>query len=143
VVTGFVKMPEGYAGGRAYVGVFDTPIMQRRPPSAAVINIGSPDQAAPYRLTCVPEGTWYLHAVAVTDTVDPEPWSRRTLLVTGPVVVRVAGDLTVRADVCLRSRRLNDLPVLLALPDLEAPMDDLEPITESAVVADLASPPRS
>jgi hypothetical protein len=38
---------------------------------------------------------------------------------------------------------LNDLPVLLALPDLEAPMDDLEPITESAVVADLASPPRS
>jgi AraC family transcriptional regulator len=141
-VSGMISLPDGYVSGRVYVGVFDTPIVQRRPPSADVIEVASSRQPASYRLGCVPDGNWYLHAVAVADTTDPDPWARRTLLVDGPTLVRVTPGVPVRAAISLRPRRPTDLPVLFALPDLEAPLDDFASVAEPAADVDLSSPPR-
>jgi AraC family transcriptional regulator len=145
-VTGMISLPEGYGAARAYIGVFDTPIMQRRPASAAIVDIGSGARPAPFRLAGIPEGTWHVHAVAVADTGDPEPWTRRTLLVGGRRPVRVTADVPVRVSISLRLRRPTDLPVLLALPDLETPPDDLAAAAaeaEESAVMDLTSPPHS
>jgi AraC family transcriptional regulator len=119
---GTVLLPPGYAAARVYVGVFDTPLVQRRPRSVARLDIvpGS-RRAQPYWLPGVPEGSWFLHAVAVADTDEPEPWTRRHQLAGGGGRVR-AGDL---GAITLHPRTLTDLPVLLALPDLEAELDFL------------------
>jgi AraC family transcriptional regulator len=143
VVTGTISMPEGYVRGQAYVGVFDTPIVQRRPPAATVVGLESAAQA-PFRLGRIPEGTWYVHAIAVADTVDPEPWARRTLLTGGRVLVQVAEGAPVRVSISLRTGRPTDLPVLFALPDLEAPLDSFADVAEpaDAEALDLTSPQR-
>jgi AraC family transcriptional regulator len=118
-VAGAVTLPAGYAGARLYLGAFDTPIVQRRPVSAVVASIESPGQPHRFRLPNVPDGEWFIHAVAVADTADPEPWTSRVLLVGrhGPVSVE-AGAGTC-AEIGLRPRRSTDLPILFALPDLE------------------------
>jgi AraC family transcriptional regulator len=125
-VTGTVRLPEGYAGARVYLGVFDTRILQRRPQSAAMLDLTS-QRSHPYWLPKVPDGRWFLHVVAVADTDEPEPWTRRHLLVGGGVQVRATlGAIT------LRPRSLTDLPALLALPDLEAELDGLTQSVEHA-----------
>jgi AraC family transcriptional regulator len=125
-VTGTVRLPEGYAGARVYLGVFDTPILQRRPQSAAMLDVTS-QQSHSYWLPKVPDGRWFLHAVAVADTDEPEPWTRRHLLVGGGGQVR-----STLGAITLRSRNLTDLPALLALPDLEAELDGLTHSVEHA-----------
>jgi hypothetical protein len=116
---GTVQLPEGYAGARVFVGIFDTRILQRRPQSAALFDVTS-QRTHPYWLPRVPDGRWFLHAVAVADTDEPEPWTRRHLLVGGGGQVRATlGAIT------LRPRSRTDLPALLALPDLEAELDGL------------------
>jgi AraC-like DNA-binding protein len=134
-VSGTISLPEGYRGARVYIGVFDTPILQRRPPSAAVVDVAGSGHPAPFRLGCVPEGNWYIHAVAVADTADPEPWTRRTLLVGGRRPVRVTAGVSVRAAVSVRTRRPTDLPILLALPDLESRLEAVAPLAEPAAAA--------
>jgi hypothetical protein len=58
--------------------------------------------------------------VAVADTDEPEPWTRRHLLVGGGDQVKsTLGAMT------LRPRSLADVPALLALPDLEAELKGL------------------
>jgi len=131
---GTIRLPEGYAGARVYVGIFDTRILQRRPRSAALFDVTS-QRTHSYWLPGVPAGRWYLHAVAVADTDEPEPWTQRHLLVCGgrelaggrePAVGRGLGELT------LRPRSLTDLPALLALPDLEAELERLtHPVTHA------------
>lgn len=127
-VTGTIVFPRGYACGRIYLGVFDTPIVQRRP--AADVIIDAPVAAVPssFQLAGVPEGTWFVRAVAVADNTDPEPWTRRTLLVGGAGPVTVADDTVISARIELRARRPTDLPILLALPDFEPqPADGVTP----------------
>lgn len=120
-VTGTVRLPEGYASARVYIGVFDTPIVQRRPQSAAWLDVTS-QRTHEYWLPRMPEGRWFLHALAVADTAEPEPWTRRHLLVGGGGQVRSAlGGIT------LRPRCPTDLPALLALPELEAEWEGLTP----------------
>jgi AraC family transcriptional regulator len=125
---GTIRLPEGYAAARVYVGIFDTQILQRRPQSAALLDVTSP-RTHPYWLPRVPDGRWYLHAVAVADTDEPEPWTRRHLLVGGGGrVPAAAGGQTSKATlgaITLRPRTLTDLPALLALPDLEAGLEGL------------------
>lgn len=124
--VGTVRLPEGYAVARVYIGIFDSPIMQRRPYSATLVNMTS-QRAHQYWLPPLPAGRWYLHAVAAADTAEPEPWTRRHLL--------VGGGGQVQADpgvITLRPRRRTDLPALLALPDLEV---ELEGLTESVAHA--------
>ncbi|MDQ2811061.1 MAG: AraC family transcriptional regulator [Actinomycetota bacterium] len=125
-MTGTVRLPEGYAGARVYLGVFDTRILQHRPQSAAMLDVTS-QRSHPYWLPDVPDGRWFLHMVAVADTDEPEPWTQRHLLVGGGGQVR--GTL---GAVTLRPRTLTDLPVLLALPDLEAELDGLAHSVEHA-----------
>jgi AraC family transcriptional regulator len=125
-MTGTVRLPEGYAGARVYLGVFDTRILQHRPQSAAMLDVTS-QRPQPYWLPKVPDGRWFLHMVAVADTDEPEPWTRRHLLVGGGGQVRATlGAIT------LRPRSLTDLPALLALPDLEAELDGLTHSVEHA-----------
>jgi AraC family transcriptional regulator len=116
---GAIRLPEGYAGARVYVGIFDTRILQRRPQSAALFDVTS-QRTHSYWLPRIPAGRWFLHAVAVADTDEPEPWTQRQLLVGGGDQVQATlGELT------LRPRSLTDLPPLLALPDLEAELERL------------------
>jgi AraC family transcriptional regulator len=123
---GTVRLPEGYAVARVYVGIFDTRIVQRRPQAATVLDVTS-QRTHPYWLPRVPEGRWYLHAVAVADTDEPEPWTRRHLLVgAGGQLKSALGAIT------LRPRSLTDLPTLLALPDLEAELEALTRTVEHA-----------
>src|ERR1700678_1379975 len=116
---GTVRLPEGYGEARVYLGIFDTRILQRRPLSAVVLDVTS-QRSRSYWLPKVPDGRWFLHAVAVADTDEPEPWTQRHLLVGGGDQVRATlGAIT------LRPRGQTDLPALLALPDLEAELDEL------------------
>jgi AraC family transcriptional regulator len=144
-VTGMITLPRGYAGVSVYVGAFDTPIVQRRPACATIVQVPSAAQAASYHLGCVPAGTWFIHAVAVADSIDPEPWTRRTLLIGGHGPVTVAAGADTPLTIRLRTRQPTDLPILLALPDLEAQLDDLpsaevEPISPSGLEPAPAAP---
>lgn len=126
-VTGTVTLPSGYACGPVYVGAFDTPIIQRQPASSAIVDPAD----GSYVLSAVPQGVWFLRAVAVADTTAPEPWTRRTLLVggAGPLAIAANASLSVRIE--LRPRQRTDLPILLALPDLEPrPARTAEPAVE-------------
>ncbi len=124
--VGTVQLPEGYAAARVYVGIFDTQIVQHRPQSATLLDVTS-QRKRPYWLPGIPDGRWFLHAVAVADTDEPEPWTRRHLLVGGGAQVKASlGAIT------LRPRSLTDLPALLALPDLEP---ELEGLTRSVAHA--------
>jgi AraC-like DNA-binding protein len=124
-VTGTIRLPESYAVARVYVGIFNSPIVQRHPIAAITMDI-SPGRC-PYRLPGVPEGHWFIHAIAVADTVDPEPWTRRALLASGQTQAQVTAGDASEIPISLRPRCRMDLPVLLALPDLEADRDEFQP----------------
>lgn len=114
-VTATITLPSGYACGPLYLGAFDTPIIQRQPACSIIVEAAEGD----YVLPTVPPGTWFLRAVVVADSAAPEPWTRRTLLVggAGPVTVEPGASPSVKIE--LRPRQRTDLPILLALPDLE------------------------
>lgn len=117
-VTGLVDLAPGYATARVYVGAFETPIIQRRPLAWTIIDTTSASSAW-YRLANVPPGEWFIRAVAEADSAEPEPWTRRCMLVGGQGSVLVtAGDVS-EVDVTLRGRRSTDLPILFAIPGLE------------------------
>jgi AraC-like DNA-binding protein len=144
-VAGAVRLPEGFAVARVYAGIFDTPIIQRQPACAIVAEIDSRTGRCAYRLAGAPVGSGFLHAVAVADTVDPEPWTHRALLTSGARPVRVTAGGVTEIPISLRPRCRLDLPVLLALPDLEPEWDDFQspeamrmPVAE-AVPVSLAS----
>src|SRR5260370_36470714 len=61
---GTVRLPEGYAVARVYVGIFDTQILQRRPQPATLLDATS-QRTHPYWLPKVPDGSWFLHVVDV------------------------------------------------------------------------------
>ena len=127
LVAGTISMPEDYGVARVYIGAFSTPIVQGSPVSAVVADVISAGQPGRYRLADVPEGTWFIHAVAVADSADPEPWTRRSVLVGGHEAVTVGAGAEIRADISLRPKCVTDLPILLALPDLEAGPDIFAP----------------
>lgn len=128
-VAGTVTLPAGYASASVYVGIFNTAIVQRLPSSASVVEIAVPDEPSTYRLVDVPEGTWFLHAVAVAETAEPEPWTTRALLVACHADIKVISGTGTHVTMALRPRRPTDLPILLALPDLES----TEPVATPAM----------
>lgn len=117
-VAGAVTLPAGYATGRVYIGAFETPIIQRQPVSSTVVQAVA-GQATRYHLPDVTPGRWFIRAVATADSADPEPWTRRSLLLCGVNPVTVKGRATSIVDIALRPRRVTDLPVLYAVPELE------------------------
>lgn len=122
-VSGAIILPDDYANASVCVGVFSTPIVQGEPVSAtlAAIESAAPPQA--FRLENVPAGTWFVHAVAVADTVHASPWTTRVQLTGTCASVRIAAGARAVVIIPLRPRRPTDLPVLFALPDLEAALD--------------------
>ena len=121
-VTGMITFPKGYAGARVFLGAFDTPIVQRQPAAAVVVEPTDTSEPVFFRLAGVPQGRWHLRAVAVADSSDPEPWTRRTLLI-GGCGLNAVGDVHC-APIELRPKQPTDLPILLALPELESPLDE-------------------
>ncbi|MET7426939.1 helix-turn-helix transcriptional regulator [Dactylosporangium sp. NPDC005555] len=117
-VAGTVAMPAEYATATVFIGAFPTPIIQRRPASRAVIQVDA-GATATFCLPDVAPGTWYVRAVATADSADPEPWTRRSLLLSDVKSVAVTDDRISAASIALRPRRITDLPVLYAVPDLE------------------------
>jgi AraC family transcriptional regulator len=140
-VTGTLSMSADYESARVYIGIFDTPIIQRRPVSSIIID-ASYGEAARYRLPNVPPGKWYVRAVAAADSADPEPWTRRALLVGGQGPVTVSAAATTIIDVALHPRSRSDLPVLFAVPDLEpriiAPTGDAGYLAEAELLPTVA-----
>jgi AraC-like DNA-binding protein len=118
IVTGAVTLPPGYAAARVYIGAFETPIIQRRPASWTVVEAHSGAKTQ-YCLPDVVPGTWYIRAVATADSIDPEPWTRRSLLLDDVDPLTVTDKSTSVVNIALRPRRMTDLPILYAIPDLE------------------------
>lgn len=139
-VYGTIALPGGYAGARVYVGAFTTPVVQHAPAAAVLVDLPAGGRSSLYHLPPVPRGKWFIHAVGVADSTDPEPWTRRTALVGVHHPVSVTGG-AARAAISLRPRRMTDPPVLLALPDLEAWMAGSS-ATRPDVIAALESRPR-
>lgn len=134
-VTGQVVLPSDYASARVYLGVFETPIVQRRPASWMIVDTRSASPAS-YRLANVPPGEWFVRAVAEADSADPEPWTRRALLVGGQGSVTVTAGAATGVDIVLRARRPTDLPILFAVPDLKP--EGLATASTGAAAAELA-----
>jgi AraC family transcriptional regulator len=116
-VTGLVGLPPEYATARVYLGAFETPIVQRRPVAWTILDVRSAGPAS-YQLGSVPSGEWFIRAVAEADSADPEPWTRRSLLVGGQGSVTVTDGAASEVDITLRARRQTDLPILFAVPGL-------------------------
>jgi AraC family transcriptional regulator len=115
VLRGLACTPETKQPIRIYIGAFTGPIAQGPPVSCDVL-----DTPGPYRLNAVPDGEWYVRAVAVAvGDVDPRPWLRRPLFLGAPKPVLVRGGACIDLDIDLHPRGVFDLPVLLALPELD------------------------
>ncbi|MBV9823294.1 MAG: helix-turn-helix domain-containing protein, partial [Actinobacteria bacterium] len=115
-VRGSVNLPEIGAPARIYVSLFDSTIPQGAPIACAIL-----DSAGEYELPAVPEGQWFLHATAVAvRNLDPRPWMRKPLLLAASRPVKVVAGRSATMNVELRPPRLTDLPILLALPELDS-----------------------
>ncbi|MBW8802867.1 MAG: AraC family transcriptional regulator [Catenulispora sp. 13_1_20CM_3_70_7] len=114
VVRGLVALPDTDVPLRVYIGAFDSPIAQGMPVACDVL-----DSPGPFRLDGVPDGHWYVRAAAVPmRDVDPRPWARKPLFV-GAIEPVVGRRGVVDADVELHPVGPLDLPVLVALPELD------------------------
>jgi AraC-like DNA-binding protein len=117
-LSGWISVPDDMPELRVYLGVFDSPIVQRMPVACAVLD-GKVGHDA-FELTGVPEGEWYLLAAAVDVRDSPvnEHGSRVARLVAreGPVKI-ISGRETILA-LQMRAARSTDPPMLLAVPGL-------------------------
>ncbi|MFL6117495.1 MAG: helix-turn-helix transcriptional regulator [Catenulispora sp.] len=115
-VSGSVVLPPGGGVVRTFVGLFANPLIEGRPVACAVL-----DGAGCYSLRGVPAGTWYVRAAAVgVGEVEAQPWVRRPrLLGAGGEVTVAAGARVGERVIGLRKVTILDLPVLLALPELD------------------------
>jgi hypothetical protein len=132
-VAGQISLPKDYAWTRVYLGAFEGPIVQCRPVATAIVELSPTEVSHPYVLSNVPSAARFIHAVAVADTAHPEPWTHRTVLVGTRKLGPHRPGSGFSADISLRQRRPTDLPILLALPDLEVELDTFE-----AEVAEIA-----
>jgi AraC family transcriptional regulator len=115
-VRGTVTSPETGMSTRVYVALFESAIPQGSPAAYAVL-----DGEGSYDLRTVPDGQWFLFATAVAvQNLDPRPWMRKPVFLAASRPVRVVAGRTVTANVELRPPKLTDLPILLALPELDS-----------------------
>ena len=114
-VRGMVAVPETELPVRIYVGAFLGPVVEGLPTACDIL-----DSSGAYELPGVPDGTWFIRAAAVPlRDVGTEPWNRRPLFV-GSSPVETRGARGVESDIQLRPMSRVDLPVLLALPELDS-----------------------
>jgi hypothetical protein len=106
-----------------YLGAFATAVVQYPALASAVVDVPC-DRPSCYSLRDVPEGSWHLLAVAVAAGTGHDPRAVRTALVGGggTTTVTVTAGAVTSAAVRLRPAHPADVPVLLALPELEPPV---------------------
>jgi len=113
-ISGTLHFPEIDTPVRVYVGVFESIIAEGQPIACDVV-----DAPGTFHLTGVPDGEWFIRAVAVaTKDLDPQPSNRKPLFVSRRQWVKVNRDAKV-IDVYMRPVDAIDLPILLALPELD------------------------
>ncbi|MFJ5118169.1 helix-turn-helix transcriptional regulator [Kitasatospora sp. NPDC088548] len=112
-VTGSVTVPPTEGAVRVYVGAFKEPIVQGFPVACAVLN--GPGR---YRLDALPDGLWYVRATVLALDSQPRRRSHQPLFVgsSAPMTVRSG---RAEADIDTRPLCLLDMPILLALPELD------------------------
>lgn len=115
-VTGRLHFPADTGPVRVYVGAFNTPIMEGYPRSCDIL-----DESRPFRLD-IPNGLWFIRAAAVAmHDGQPGPQVRPPRLIGSGWAIRARGGRLYNTDVQLRTVTQLDLPILLALPELDAP----------------------
>lgn len=115
VVRGLVAYPDTELPTRVYIGAFGSPIAQGMPAACDVL-----DAPGPFRLTGVPDGAWHIRAAAVAlHGAGPGPRSRKPMFVGAVEAVRMHRDRVIDIDLELHPVGLLDLPVLVALPELD------------------------
>lgn len=122
-VHGSIVLPPHAVPLRVYVGVFGSPIVEGMPVSCDILD-ADPGGCLmhEYWLGSVPIGAWYIRAAAVAvrwvDS-DPRPWARRPLFVGSGNRVVMQPNLKVELPIPMRGVSRTDLPILLALPELD------------------------
>ena len=115
-VRGSVTSPDTGMPTRVYVGLFDSTILQGTPVACTAL-----DGDGTFELPAVPDGQWFIHAAAVAvHNLDPRPWVRKPVFRATSRPVKVVAGRIATANVDLRPPRLTDLPILLALPELDS-----------------------
>ena len=115
-LTGSINAPETFSG-LIFVGLFESPIPKTQPVACDLRTV-----AGQYRIGPVPDGQYYVMAVAFEKTDDPLTalLAETTLRgKTGPIEVK-NGAHGGAVDVTLREGRLTDPPIVVALPLLLA-----------------------
>ncbi|KQV13631.1 helix-turn-helix transcriptional regulator [Kitasatospora sp. Root107] len=115
-VQGELYVPDTELPIRIYVAAFKESIPEGQPKACDVL-----DRTGPYRLTGLPDGQWFVRAAVVSRApVEPRPWVRQPLFVgSSHLPVVISGGGTVEADVMTRPLGKLDIPILLALPELD------------------------
>jgi hypothetical protein len=115
-IYGKLNLPPTTTPKRVYVGSFSGPIVEGPPASCDIV-----DCADTYRLPAVPDGQWCIRAAAVAvQDADVQPWDRKPLFVSASLPAHVWQGGTVRMDIDMRPMSVIDLPILLALPELDS-----------------------
>ncbi|MEV6425162.1 AraC family transcriptional regulator [Streptomyces sp. NPDC051662] len=108
-ISGVVRSPYRTDSG-IYLGVFESPILERSPAARATIA-----HSGQFRIKGVPRGSWYVHAAAQ----GPLPGNASTA---HPLLVGTAGPVTIGPEtdaavqMTLRPLGWANPPILLALP---------------------------
>jgi len=115
-LTGRLHIPDSADRVRVYVGAFNTPIVEGLPQACDIL-----EGSGPFHLA-VPDGLWFVRvaAVAVNDA-GPGPTVRMPRLLGSGWPVKARGGRVYSADVHLHAVTPFDLPILLALPELDGP----------------------
>lgn len=114
-VTGCITAPGPFVGCIC-AGLFPKPIPQGRPVACTRLF-----EAGPYRIDAVPDGRYYLMVAAFPFSLDPGayllPGEDLLVGIQGPIEVQKGGS-SHPIDVTLRSHRITDPPVIVAVPFL-------------------------
>jgi AraC family transcriptional regulator len=114
-VDGTIRLPATEQPVRIYVGAFRESLVQGRPTACAIL-----DGPGEFSLR-VPEGVWYVRAAVIAMSDCPvAPKERRPLLVASSQPLCVRRDQDTRVNLVARPLSPLDLPILLALPELDS-----------------------
>jgi AraC-like DNA-binding protein len=115
-VCGWVGVPDIEMPVRVYVAAFEDPIVEGIPRACEIR-----DGSGPFWLDALPEGQYFVRvAVVATRDVDPNPWERRPLFIGAAEPVPVLAGQTSEVNIETRLAGTLDLPILLALPELDS-----------------------
>ena len=115
-LNGQVEAPEGFKG-LIFVGLFDTPIPEKKPVAGTVVS-----HPGAYSIAPVPDGQFYLLAAGLASSDDPREYFlyESTLRGGGQGIKICDGEVKGSTNLSLRPPAPFDPPILLALPLLLA-----------------------